>query len=182
MEGRRGTTDEFATTVFHLVLFSAALVELAKSIPVHSLICIHTSFSVCLFFFFLSLCPVGLSLPEDLETWSNNLSFQGHEFIIFSNGCLVNGFFCEPPHWEHLKPKPDCSHPTFYRECLEALSDCMLEQMVTSPTRGQNILDLFFITNPTLVDDISVIPGLSDHDIVLAQVNIKPEVTKAGPS
>ena len=36
--GRRGTTDEFATMPFHLDLFSAALVELAKSIPVHSLI------------------------------------------------------------------------------------------------------------------------------------------------
>ena len=66
----------------------------------------------------------------------------------------------------------------FYRESYEALSDCMLEQMVTSPTRGQNILDLFFTTYPTLVDDISVIPGLSDHDIVLAQVNVKPERTK----
>ena len=51
----------------------------------------------------------------------------------------------------------------------------MLEQMVTSPMRGQNILDIFFTTFPTLVDDISVIPGLSDHDIVLAQVNVKPE-------
>ena len=30
LEGRRGTTDEFATTPFHLVLFPAALVELAK--------------------------------------------------------------------------------------------------------------------------------------------------------
>ena len=36
--GRRGATDEFATIPFHLDLFSAALVELAKSIPVHSLI------------------------------------------------------------------------------------------------------------------------------------------------
>ena len=38
LEGRRGTTDEFATIPFYLVLFSAALVELAKFIPVHSLI------------------------------------------------------------------------------------------------------------------------------------------------
>ena len=38
LEDVRGTTDEFATIPFHLVLFSAALVELAKSIPVHSLI------------------------------------------------------------------------------------------------------------------------------------------------
>ena len=35
--GRRGTSDEFATIPFHLDLFSAALVELTKSIPVHSL-------------------------------------------------------------------------------------------------------------------------------------------------
>ena len=48
----------------------------------------------------------------------------------------------------------------------------MLEQMVTSPRRGQNILDLFFTTSPTLVDDISVIPCLSDHDAVLAQVKV----------
>ena len=53
--------------------------------------------------------------------------------------------------------------------------------MVTSPTRGQNIQPLFFTTNPSLVDDISVISGLSDHDIVLAQVNVKPEVTKQVP-
>ena len=29
LEGRRGTTDEFATIPFHLDMFSAALVELA---------------------------------------------------------------------------------------------------------------------------------------------------------
>ena len=38
LEGRRGTTDKFATIPFHLVLFQAALVELAKSISAHSLI------------------------------------------------------------------------------------------------------------------------------------------------
>ena len=38
VEGRRGITDEFAAIPSHLVLFSAALVELAKSIPVNSLI------------------------------------------------------------------------------------------------------------------------------------------------
>ena len=63
LEGRRGPTDEFATIPFHLVLFSAALVELAKSIPVHSLILSsHLFFCLPLFLFFLSLCLVGLSL------------------------------------------------------------------------------------------------------------------------
>ena len=52
LEGRRGTTDEFATIPFHLVLFSAVLAELAKSIPVHSLILSsHLFFCLPLFLF-----------------------------------------------------------------------------------------------------------------------------------
>ena len=62
LEGRQGTTDEFTTTPLHLCLFSAALVELAESIPVTFWYCLPTSSSVCLYSVFLSLCPVGLSL------------------------------------------------------------------------------------------------------------------------
>ena len=47
LEGRRGTTDEFATIPFYLDLFSASLVELAKSIPVHSLI-LSSHLFICL--------------------------------------------------------------------------------------------------------------------------------------
>ena len=95
---------------------------------------------------------------------------------------LLRDFNLPKVDWENLKPLPDCGHPTFYRECIEALNDCLLEQTVTSPTRGQNILDLFFTTNPTLVENVSIIPGLSDHDIVLAKVNAKPEISKQVPS
>ena len=78
LEGRRGTTDEFATIPFHLDLFSAALVELAKSIPVHSLILSsHLFFSLPLFLFpFTVPCRIVFSKPEDLETWPNHLSFR----------------------------------------------------------------------------------------------------------
>ena len=38
LEGRQDTIDEFATIPFHLVMYSATLTELAKSILVHSLI------------------------------------------------------------------------------------------------------------------------------------------------
>ena len=78
LEGRRGTTDEFATTPFHLDLFSAALVELAKSIPVHSLILSsHLFFCLPLFLFpFTVPCRIVFAKPEDLETWPNHLSFH----------------------------------------------------------------------------------------------------------
>ena len=76
--GRRGTTDEFATIPFHLDLFSAALIELAKSIPVHSLILSsHLLFCLPLFLFpFTVPCRIVFAKPEDLETWPNHLSFR----------------------------------------------------------------------------------------------------------
>ena len=78
LEGRRGTTDEFATISFHLDLFSAALFELAKSIPVHSLILSsHLFFGLPLFLFpFTVPSRIVFAEPEDLETWPNHLSFR----------------------------------------------------------------------------------------------------------
>ena len=76
---------------------------------------------------------------------------------------------------------PNYYHPSFYSEYHEAFSDCLLEQMVTSPTRGQNILGLFFTSNPTLVNKVTVRSGLLDHDIVLAEVNSRPELIKPVP-
>ena len=78
LEGHRGTTDEFATIPFHLDLFSAALVELAKSIPVHSLM-LSSRFFFCLPLFlfpFTVPCRIVFAKPEDLETWQNHLSFR----------------------------------------------------------------------------------------------------------
>ena len=83
--------------------------------------------------------------------------------------------------WQGLAPTPDCKFPTFYRECLEIFNDCLLEQTVTSPTRGKHILYLFFTSNPTLIDSVSILPGLSDHDIVRVLVNTIPSQTKQVP-
>ena len=78
LRSRRGNTGKFATIPFHLVLFSAVLVELAKSIPVHSLILSsHLFFCLPLFLFpFTVPCRIVFARPEDLETWPNHLSFR----------------------------------------------------------------------------------------------------------
>ena len=78
LEDRRGTTDEFTTIPFQPVLFSAVLAELAKSIPVHSLILSsHLFFCLPLFPFpFTVPYRIVFARPEDLETWPNHLSFR----------------------------------------------------------------------------------------------------------
>ena len=88
LEGRWGTTDEFATIPFHLDPFSAALVELAKSILVHSLILSsHLFFCLLLFLFpFTVPCRIVFAKPEDLETWPNHLSFCFLTRVILERG------------------------------------------------------------------------------------------------
>ena len=45
--------------------------------------------------------------------------------------------------------------------------------MQREPTRGQNLLDLFCCNKPSLVKSITSIPGISDHNIVLADCKLK---------
>ena len=66
---------------------------------------------------------------------------------------------------------PDCKHLSFYRQITEVLNDSNLIQTISLPTRDSNILDLFFTTNPTLVQRVSILPGISDHAIVQIQGN-----------
>ena len=39
--------------------------------------------------------------------------------------------------------------------------------MVTTPTRGSNILDIFVTNRPSLVETCDTIDGISDHEAVL---------------
>jgi len=53
------------------------------------------------------------------------------------------------------------------------MAECGLKQMVDSPTRGDNILDLLLTNRPSLVQSCYVTPGISDHDIILASIQSK---------
>ena len=101
--GHQGATDKFATIPFHLVLFSAALVELTNSILVHSLILSsHFFFCLPLLFPFTVPCRIVLANQEDFEMWPNHLSFR---FLtrVRSYHILqwLPGSFCKPPYWQH---------------------------------------------------------------------------------
>jgi hypothetical protein len=52
-----------------------------------------------------------------------------------------------------------------------------LEQVVTKPTHitatSESTLDLFFTSNSSLINKKEVIPGISDHEIVYIEANLK---------
>ena len=60
---------------------------------------------------------------------------------------------------------------------LEMAGDLSLKQIVKEPTRGKSFLDLFFTSNPNLINNSSVIAGLGDHEAVLikTKINIPPK-------
>ena len=74
--------------------------------------------------------------------------------------------------------KPGCSFPTIHDDFSSTLDDFGLVQMMDEPTRCGNILDLFLTSNHTLIQKIHFVPGIADHDIMAADVNVKPQITK----
>ena len=66
----RSTTDDFATIPYHLVLISAVLAELAKSIPVHCVILpSYHFFCISLLLFpFTVPCRIAFAKLDDFET------------------------------------------------------------------------------------------------------------------
>ena len=56
-----------------------------------------------------------------------------------------------------------------------------IEQLVTTPTRGPNILDLFFVSHPDLVTSCQTVPGISDHDSVIVEFSTQIKLMKRSP-
>ena len=70
----------------------------------------------------------------------------------------------------------------FLRESLiELADDYQLQQAVTFPTRGNNLLDLFFTSHIDLVQSCQPYPGLSDHEVVLIKFQCQISPSKQCP-
>ena len=55
---------------------------------------------------------------------------------------------------------------------LDKCCDAGLNWMIEEATQAEALLNLFLTNKPSLVTRIRVIPGLSDHDIVLSDIII----------
>ncbi|XP_063442405.1 uncharacterized protein LOC134722713 [Mytilus trossulus] len=88
-----------------------------------------------------------------------------------TNVILSGDFNCPDIIWETATTLgPD-------REIQQGLDDIAetynLTQIHTMPTREGNLLDLVFVTNPTLVKSLNNVPGISDHDIIIPDLETK---------
>lgn len=61
---------------------------------------------------------------------------------------------------------------------LEIVRDNYISQVNFQPTRERNILDLLFVTSPDLVESVPTVPGMSDHEVIIANIDTKAKINK----
>ena len=79
---------------------------------------------------------------------------------------------------------PNSSNTQLADTLIEVTNDRSLTQIVDIPTRKENILDLFFTSNPSLINRMVTAPPLiqtADHDIVFIDVNTRASIPKQTP-
>lgn len=86
-----------------------------------------------------------------------------HYFLTFS------GY-----EWANNHMKQGCSQPEPTRSFLDIMADNGLTQIVKEPTFNEKMMDLFFVSNPSLVFNSQVIAGISRdaHHAVYVELNI----------
>ncbi|KAI8479428.1 hypothetical protein Bbelb_428470 [Branchiostoma belcheri] len=106
------------------------------------------------------------SLREMAE--SARLACQSSNAIV-----VLGGDFNLPDwNWEENVLKPGSSYPNIHRQFMDIISDLGMEQIVEKPTRGENTLDIIVTNHPSLFPRVEIVPGLSDHDIPYAELQI----------
>ncbi|CAG2252996.1 SMARCAD1 [Mytilus edulis] len=87
--------------------------------------------------------------------------------------------------WNNYSIKQKAYNSKQCQQLIDLCQDNYLEQVVTKPTHytetSQSTLDLFFTNNSSLVNKTEVIPGISDHEIVYIESNLKPRRAKKPP-
>ncbi|CAG2220727.1 unnamed protein product [Mytilus edulis] len=87
--------------------------------------------------------------------------------------------------WNNYSIKQKAYNSKQCQQLIDICQDNYLEQVVTKPTHytetSQSTLDLFFTNNSSLVNKTEVIPGISDHEIVYIESNLKPRRAKKQP-
>ncbi len=88
--------------------------------------------------------------------------------------CLCGDFNLPGISWETDSAITGSKNIDLSNKLLEIKDDAGLTQMIDTPTRGNNILDLYFTTNPTLARQVKVIPGIADHGTIVVDSLLKP--------
>jgi len=121
----------------------------------------------------------NVSDEESINQFEQSLtrasSIQNAQFII-------GGDFNFPGFdWKTNQLKNDTTYPNLHRKFSEIIDNNSLTQVVQEPTRRNNTLDLMLTNRPNKILRVDILPGISDHDIVFAELDMRPIKYKQKP-
>ena len=94
---------------------------------------------------------------------------------------VAGDFNCPDIDWDSLSLQKEAQDKEVQQALLDLSVDFNLTQVQDKPTRENNLLDLTFKTNPSLIKSTVNAPGISDHDIVVVDSDTKPFYAKQRP-
>ena len=112
---------------------------------------------------------------EQLELSMNNIKQLSG---IDGKYVLLSGDFNLPDiDWEEgsVKSNPHYTAAINWK-MIDIANDFNLTQIVSEPTRQGNILDLLFTSHQYLVDKVYIVPGMSDYDAVISDINHSEQI------
>ena len=77
--------------------------------------------------------------------------------------------------WTCNTLKPGSAYPNLHIRFSDILANNSLTQLALEPTRKANILDLLLTNQLDQVIPVDILPDISDHDIVFAEMDFRPE-------
>ena len=91
---------------------------------------------------------------------------------LHKHDVIIAGDFNAPNiSWDNLDASANLSSSSSSKKLIELTQEYNLMQFVKEPTRRQgnssNTLDLVLSNRPDIICNVSVEPGISDHDLVL---------------
>ena len=94
---------------------------------------------------------------------------------------MVAGDFNLPGwNWKTKTLKSNSTYVNIHYKFTNILDGNGPVQIVEEPTRGENTLDLVITNKPSRFTKVETIPGISDHEIVFSELDIrvKKKITK----
>ena len=114
---------------------------------------------------------------RNLDSSLEKLSEHSKSKHIF----LAGDFNCPDIDWETLTVRQNAQDREIQQYLIDISVEHGLTQVHDQPTRQENILDLVFTDNPSLVKHSQSIPGISDHAMVVTDSDVKPVYNKQKP-
>ena len=121
-------------------------------------------------------CP-PTNKPKSLEEMTKSLSIVMNKHCRSQPNIVIAGDFNFPDIDWNSCTTSNPNTASVHRKLLDMLLEHSLVQLVNQITRpiSNSILDLIITTNAQLVTNIDSNPGISDHNLITFNINMKPK-------